>query len=47
MICFICNKKIKNTSRYVYVGKDKSGNDLIRHLKCSPGVPKFMEKKDG
>jgi len=36
MVCYICNKKIKNGQRFYSIGKNKKGVELHRHLKCKP-----------
>jgi len=41
--CYICKKEIKEREQYIDVGKDKEGNDLKRHKKCYPGLPKCMK----
>ena len=32
-VCYICEKKIKETQRYYAIGQ-KDGVELYRHLKC-------------
>ena len=35
IVCYVCNKKIKETQRYYAIGK-KDEIELYRHIKCKP-----------
>lgn len=35
-VCYVCEKKIKETQLFYTIGKDKNGNELYRHQRCKP-----------